>query len=82
LIRHQIVIGTAIDEIREEALKQAWDFKKLRKEGMRLKSAAKGASEISGNMKINKVWKYSRKNQKKRDNWQATMPRCARVKSQ
>jgi len=41
-------------------------FKKLCKEGMRLESTAKGAYEISGDMKINKIGKYSRKNQKKK----------------
>jgi len=47
-------------------------FKKLCKEGMRLESTAKGAYEISGDMKINKIGKYSRKNQKKkRDDWQS-----------
>jgi len=33
---------------------------------MRLESTAKGAYEISGDMKINKIGEYSRKNQKKK----------------
>ncbi len=66
-VRDQIVIGISSEEIREEALKNAWELGLLRKEGMRLESAAKGASEISGEGKINKVYgKYSRKNQNNR----------------
>ena len=62
-VRDQIIIGTTNEEIREESLKNSWDLNSLRKEGMRLESAAKGASEISGEGKINRVYgKYSRKN--------------------
>ena len=63
-IRDQIVIGTSSDQIREEALKESWGLLELRKEGMRLESASKGAAEISGEQKLNKVGKYSRKHQK------------------
>ena len=62
-VRDQIIIGMSSEEIREESLKNSWDLASLRKEGMRLESAAKSASEISGEGKINKVYgKYSRKN--------------------
>ena len=63
-IRDQIVIGTSSDQIREEALKESWGLAELRKEGMRLESASKGAAEISGELKLNKIGKYSRKYQK------------------
>ena len=63
-IRDQIVIGSSSDQIREEALKESWGLAELRKEGMRLESASKGAAEISGELKLNKIGKYSRKYQK------------------
>ena len=66
-IRDQVVIGIVSDEIRQEALKNSWSLVDLRKEGMRLESAAKGASEISGEHNVNKVGKYSFKNTKKKD---------------
>ena len=66
-VRDQIVIGISCDDIREEALKSSWDLVNLRKEGMRLESAAKGASEISGDPRVNRVGKYSFKNTKKKD---------------
>ena len=64
-VRDQIIFGLSDDRIREEALKHSWDLCNLRKEGMRLESAAKGASEISGEAKVNRVGKYSLKNAKK-----------------
>ena len=70
-VRDQIVIGTSCDEIREEALKNSWDLVNLRKEGMRLESAAKGASEISGDSRVNRVGKYSFKNTKNKDSTKA-----------
>ena len=64
-VRDQIIIGILNEEIREEALKNSWDLTCLRKEGMRLESASKSASEISGDARINKIYgKYSRKNPK------------------
>ena len=63
-IRDQIVIGITSDGIREEALKNSWDLAILRKEGMRLESAAKGAAEITGEHKVNRIGKYSYKNSK------------------
>ena len=46
-IRYQIVIGLASDQICEEDLKNSWTLDILRKEGMHMESAAKGASEIA-----------------------------------
>ena len=66
-IRDQIVIGITSDGIREEALKNSWYLATLRKEGMRLESAAKGAAEITGEHKVNRIGKYSYKNSKKKD---------------
>lgn len=66
--RDQIVIGLLSEEIREEALKNAWDISKLRKEGMRIESAFKGASEIAGDTRLNKIYGiYSRKNSKREE---------------
>ena len=66
-IRDQVVIGIVSDEIRQEALKNSWSLVDLRKEGMRLESVAKGASEIAEGHSVNKVGKYSFKNTKKTD---------------
>ena len=66
--RDQIVIGLLSEEIREEALKNAWDISNLRKEGMRIESAFKGASEIAGDTRLNKIYGiYSRKNSKREE---------------
>ena len=66
--RDQIVIGLLSEEIREEALKNAWDISNLRKEGMRIESAFKGASEIAGDTSLNKIYGiYSRKNSKREE---------------
>ena len=62
-IRDQILIGTSHEKIREEALKGSWDLAKLRKEGMHIESATKGAAELAGESELNKIGKYSRKNQ-------------------
>lgn len=75
-IRDQIVIGCCSDEIREEALKKSWELAKLRKEGMRIESAAKGASEITGDAALNKIGKYSFRNTKKKES-KAPTPRKA-----
>ena len=67
-IRDQIVIGILSDGIREEALKNSWNLSDLRKEGMRLESASKGALEITGDHRVSRVLgKYSRKNGMKGD---------------
>ena len=60
-IRDQIIIGTNDTSIREEALKQSWDLKDLRQEGMRMESAARGGAQISneGSSNVNKIGKYS-----------------------
>ena len=63
-VRDQILFGIISDDIREEGLKNSWELTELRKEGMRLESAAKGASEISGEVKLNRVGKYSLKHSK------------------
>ena len=79
-IRDQVVIGMVSESIREEALKQSWSLSELRTEGMRLESATKSASEISGE-NLNKLGKYSFKNTKKasskaRSNEPANCYRC------
>ena len=56
------------DEIREEALKHSWSLEILRKEGMCLETAAKGASEISGDSADNKIGRSPFKKVKKKDN--------------
>ena len=66
-VRDQIVIGTASDEIREEALKKSWTLATLRQEGMRMESASKGASQIAGDSDLNKIGKYSFKNTKNKN---------------
>lgn len=67
-VRDQVVIGLVNEDIRQEALKMSWCLDDLRKEGMRLESAAKGASEIAGDSRVNRVLgKYSLKNSKKKD---------------
>ena len=62
-VRDQILIGTTHEKIREEALKGSWDLAKLRKEGMHIESATKGAAELAGESELNKIGKYSRKSQ-------------------
>ena len=66
VVRDQIIISlitfTAL------ALKHSWDLTKLQKAGMNLEIVAKGASEISGDSRVNKVGKYSCKNLKKKYN--------------
>ena len=60
-IRDQILIGTTNEKIREEALKRSWDLATLRKDGMQLESALRGASELSNeNGSVNKLGKYAK----------------------
>ena len=58
-VRDQIVIDTHENDIREEALKNSWDLKTLREEGMKMESAAGGGAEISTESSLNKVGRYS-----------------------
>ena len=74
-IRDQVIIGCLNDEIREEALKKSWLFDELRQEGMRIESASKGASAISGDA-LNKLGKYSIKNTKKNAQYTSKKVNC------
>ena len=47
-VRDQILYGTTFEKVREEAFIKSWELKHLRKEGMRMDSACKGAAEIAG----------------------------------
>ena len=76
-ICNQVVIRCSSDNICIEALKKSWEFNDLRKEGMRIESAAKGASEITGDV-INKLGKYSFKNTKKTAQASAKKVKCFR----
>ena len=66
-IRDQIIIGSSNNDIREEALKKAWNLKLLRFEGTKMESAAIGGVQITGDIStaINKLGKYSYTNIKK-----------------
>ena len=59
-IRDQIIIGTTNSKIREEALKNSWDYTTLRKEGMHIESAYKSAEALTSDS-INRIGKYSQK---------------------
>ena len=74
-VRDQVVIGITSDEIREEALKKSWDLDTLRREGMHMESAAKGAAEISGEA-MNKLGKYSFRNMKDKNMKQTKKVNC------
>jgi len=63
--RDQIIIGTINDKIREEALKKSLDLSNLRKEGMHIESSTRGIAELSGEISVNKVGKYSKRNKSK-----------------
>ena len=63
-IRDQIVIGTHHDKIREQALLKSWALDDLRKEGMKMESAARGEDRLS-QPGVNKLGKYSYKNMPK-----------------
>ena len=63
-MRDQILIGTTDSSIRDEALKQSWSLTDLRKEGMRMESAARSGAQISGESDIKKIGKYSAKMKK------------------
>ena len=60
-IRDQIIIGTSNVKIREEALKQSWDLKQLRREGMQIESALHGVAELSGEASLNKIGRFSKR---------------------
>ena len=60
-VRDQIVYGTTFDKVREEAFIKSWNLANLRKEGMRMESASKGAAEISGES-LNRMGLFSHKN--------------------
>ena len=47
-VRDKIVIGMRDNQIREEALQKSWDLPTLRKEGLKMESAAQSGGEISG----------------------------------
>ena len=66
-IRDQIVIGARSDKIREESLKNSWDLDEVKKNGTRLESAAKGVAEITGELSVNKIGKYSFRNINKQE---------------
>ena len=59
-VRDQIVIGTHHEKIREQALLKSWGLDDLRKEGMKIESAARGEEKMSGGS-VNKLGKYSYK---------------------
>ena len=63
-VRDQIIIGLTSKEIRQDARKHSWDLDNLQKNGARIENACKGASEIMGDLSINKMGKYSYKNYK------------------
>ena len=78
-IRYQIIIGTRENAIREEALKKSWDLNTVRREGMKMESAASSDAEIA----VNKLDKYLYQNIKKkrdkdgaRDNYTRTYISC------
>ncbi len=60
-VRDQIVIGTGRDKIREQALLKAWGLSDLRKEGMKMESAARGEESMSSVADVSKVGAYSYK---------------------
>ena len=68
-VRDQIVIGLRQDDIRQDALKHSWDLSNLRSNGRRMESAAKGSAEISGELEVNKMGKYTYKNIKTNKNY-------------
>ena len=72
-IRDQIVIGTHIEKIREQALLKGWNLENLRKEGMKLESAACGEEKLLQN-NVNKLGKYSYKNTNKLKEHNASKP--------
>ena len=70
--RYQIIIRTTDDKIREEALKNSWDIKRVKGEEIHTQSVVHGMFELSGESDINKVRRYPmrsssklKKNQKK-----------------
>ena len=61
VIRDQIIIGTHNEKIKQDALKESWDLKTIRANGMQIESAERGARELSKGNDLNKIGKYSRK---------------------
>ena len=59
--RHQVVIGTTNNMMREEFLLKSRDLQKLCTEGMKIESESKGGAEIAGDS-LYKLGKYSYKN--------------------
>ena len=47
-VRDQIIIGPKSNDICQEALKKSWDLDTLKREGMKMESAATGGAEING----------------------------------
>ena len=71
-VRDQVIIGTTESSIIDEALKQSWDLKLLRQEGMKMESAARSGAQIAGEShnNLNKIGKYSYSNMKSSHNQQ------------
>ena len=67
IVRDQIVIGTKIAKIREEALEKSWKLDELKKTGMKIESAARGEAEIAGTADVKKLGAYSKINQNYRN---------------
>ena len=68
-IRHQIVVGTNMEKIREKAFYEKWSLAQLRTEGMKIESALKGRDAVMSNATgVNKVGAYSYKNISQGDN--------------
>ena len=61
VIRDQIIIGTHNEKIKQDALKESWDLKTIRANGMQIESAERGARELTKGNDLNKIGKYSRK---------------------
>ena len=59
-IRDQIIIGSSNNDIREEALKKAWNLKLLRFEGTKMESAAIDGAQITGDLSITSCNKQTR----------------------
>ena len=76
LVRDQIVIGTASDEIRKNALKNQWSLDELVKNGRALEAATYGASQIKQEhdsasvSRVGRPGKYSLKPKFKKDTQQ------------
>ena len=82
-IRDQILIGTSNSDIRDEALKQSWGLSELRREGMKMESAARSGAQISNELGLNKIKKYpsNRLNDNKKKNGSITCYNCGNTVS-